>query len=194
MTKFQTPNNHQFINHPITKPFGHWFIGDWSLFGDWNVVFGNSTTVLRRFCGSVVWSSQGFTILEIMVASVIAGVVALGTLTSFVTAGRIMAGQNNLAISEATMYTQDSMEYFRSNIACQAPWFDPNCTYIGPLGWTDVNALLPNAATGGSESILGTTAKRCYLITPNDCGGGPNSCYSVEVRVCWNNALVNCPC
>ena len=141
-----------------------------------------------------VASQHGFTIMEIMVASIIATVVAAGTLTSFVTAGRIMAAQSNLSVAEANTYAQDSVEYFRNNIACQAPWFDGNCNYVGPAGWVSDN--LPNAPGGGSESVLGTTAKRCYRVQPVAAGAcaTANGCYSVEVRVCWNNALVNCPC
>ena len=135
---------------------------------------------------------RGFTILEVLVASVIGTVVAAGTLMSFVTAGRIMAVQENLSIAEATTYGQESMEHFRNHIACQPPWFDVTCNYVGPAGW--VRDDLPNAPGGGSESILATTARRCYRVVPANCGSGANSCYSVDVRVCWNNALANCPC
>ncbi|MBI4342303.1 MAG: type II secretion system protein [Candidatus Omnitrophica bacterium] len=137
-------------------------------------------------------SERGFTILEIMVASVIAGTVAAGTLMSFVAAGQMIAVQKNLSVAEATTYSQDSMEHFRNHIACQPPWFDVNCNYIGPAGW--VADSLPPTPSGGSESILSTTARRCYRVTPSNCGSGPNSCFAVEVRVCWNNDLVNCPC
>ena len=139
------------------------------------------------------WTSdQGFTLLEVMVASVIAGVVAAGTLVSFVAAGRMMAVQDNVSVEEATTYGQESLEHFRNHIACEPPWFNAACSYVGPVGWTA--DPLPNPAGGGSESILKTVAKRCYLVTPSDCGDGPSSCYSVDVRVCWNNDLGNCPC
>ena len=135
---------------------------------------------------------RGFTILEVMIASVIAGVVAAGTLMSFVAAGRMMDVRNNMSTVEATTLGQDSMEHFRNHIACQPPWFDVNCTYIWPAGWF----LDPFIGGGGSESILGAAARRCYQVTSNDCGTGiPNSCFIVDVRVCWTGDLVGaCPC
>ncbi|MBI4342015.1 MAG: hypothetical protein HY599_01465 [Candidatus Omnitrophica bacterium] len=43
MTKCQTPNNHQWTNHQITKQvFDDWDIGDWCLFGSWILMFGDS--------------------------------------------------------------------------------------------------------------------------------------------------------
>ena len=144
------------------------------------------------FGHSRLGSNRGFTILEVLVASVIGGVVAAGTLMSFVTAGRIMAVQKNLSVAEATTFGQESMEHFRNHIACMPPWFDVNCAYVGPAGWAA--DPLPPAPGGGTESILNTVARRCYRVNQADCGSGLGGCFAVDVAVCWNNNLAACPC
>ena len=136
-------------------------------------------------------SARGFTILETMVASVIGGVVAVGTLMSFVAAGRIMQTQDNMAVAEASAMAQETVERFRNNIACDGFWFDASCNYIGPAGWTA--DPLPPAPSGGSESILNSVSQRCYRVNPADCGGGLGSCFTVDVTVCWNSEPT-CPC
>ena len=138
-------------------------------------------------------SDRGFTILEVMVASVIAGVIAVGTMMSFVAAGRIMGVQDNMAVAEAAQFSQQSVEHFRNDIACQAPWFDAaTCAYVGPVNVWAADPL-PPAPSGGSESILQTVSQRCYRVNPSDCGGGPGSCFAVDVTVCWNSEPT-CPC
>ena len=134
----------------------------------------------------------GFTLVEVLVASVIASVVAGGTMASYVAASRMMRAQSNPASAEAAGYAQDTVERFRNSVACDnAAWFTPaTCTMALPAGW-QVDAL-PGA--GGTDSILNTGARRCVRFTPQDCDGvgGADDCIQVDVQVCWNGAA--CPC
>ncbi|MBI3330930.1 MAG: prepilin-type N-terminal cleavage/methylation domain-containing protein [Candidatus Omnitrophica bacterium] len=138
---------------------------------------------------------QGFTLAEVLVASVITAVVAGGTATAFVAAARMTRAQSNPGTAEASVYARQTAERFRNRMACDDPWFDAACQPTNiPSGW---NAdPLPSPTAAGSESVLKTGARRCYRITPQECDGAPPSgdCLGVEVRVCWNNDFTNCPC
>ena len=136
----------------------------------------------------------GFSLLEVLVASVITLVVVVGTAAAFVTAARMTRAQSNTGNIEAAGYARETVERFRNMIACDSPWFDPaTCAPTSiPAGWQP--DPLPGAA--GSESILATGMLRCYRVTQQDCDGvgGVGDCLAVEARVCWNNDLANCPC
>ena len=134
-------------------------------------------------------------------ASVIASVVAAGTLAAFVSAARITQRQNSPEHAEASGYAQQTLERIRNAVAAIAPpvttWFQDNATGM----WIDD----PLPGGGGTESIQGHGAKRCYLVTPQDCDndGTPadptanppaeEDCYSVSVQVCWRD-LGTCQC
>ena len=139
-------------------------------------------------------NAKGFTLIEVMIASLIATVVAAGTLMANVTAARIVRAESHTMYAEASAYAQQTTEQFRNMVACgegqPGEWFDiATCNPIGvPLGWT--NDALP---AGGSESLTQyPNAKRCYRVTPTNCSG-VNDCLQVEVSVCWND-LTGCPC
>jgi len=150
----------------------------------------------RRLAGAQ--SEGGFTMVEVLVASVLASVVAGGTMMAFITAARISHEQSSPSIAEAGGYAQETVERFRNRVAAsqaQDPAFGDNwLTTTAGAGWT--NDPLPPPASGGTESILGmgTGAKRCYRLTAADCDGVPgNDCYALEVKVCWKD-LTGCPC
>ena len=136
--------------------------------------------------------ARGFTLVEVLVASVIASVVAGGTLASYVAAARMMRAQSNPASGEAAGYAQDTIERYRNSVACDnAAWFNPaNCAPALPAGWQA--DLLPGG--GGTDSILNTGARRCFRLTPQNCDTNPadNDCIQIDVQVCWNGAP--CPC
>jgi hypothetical protein len=44
ITKSQSPNNHQYPSTNHQTWFGDSVIGDWNLFGAWNLVFGDLQT------------------------------------------------------------------------------------------------------------------------------------------------------
>ena len=132
---------------------------------------------------------RGFTLIEVIIASLITSVVAAGTFMAFVAAARMTRVQNNPQNAEAADYAQQTIERFRSNIACSPPWFDASCNFIGQAKWQD--DLLPGNA--GTDSIVNTpTPGRRYCVKPAplvDCAAG--DCYSIQVKVCWNGTA--CP-
>ena len=139
--------------------------------------------------------NEGFSLMEVIMASVIATVFTGGTMAAFVTAARITRAQGNTGTLEAAGYARETVERFRSMVACDSPWFDAACNPTGIPGpgvW--VSDPLPVAA--GSESLLASGMKRCYQVTQQDCDEDlvPGDCLAIETRVCWNNDFVNCPC
>ncbi len=148
---------------------------------------------------------RGFTLIEVMIASVITSLVAAGTFMAFVAAARMNREQNNPQAAEAAGYAQQTIERFRSLIACSpadipaSPWFDPNCNATLPVGWQN-DALPPGGPGAGSESLLNTpNPLRRYCVTAADCDGvgGVGDCYSIQVKVCWKGIVcpaVGAPC
>lgn len=140
---------------------------------------------------------RGVTLIEVLVASAVAAVVAFGTATTFVTTARMMRAQSNPGTVEAGGFARETAERFRTNIACDGGWFtaDLACapTAALPAAWT--SDPLP-APAPGADSILTTGARRCYRVTSQECdGAGPaGDCLAVQVNVCWNNDFANCPC
>ncbi len=149
----------------------------------------------------------GFTLAEVLVASVIAAVIAGGTMMAFVAADKMMRTRTNPALAEAAAYGQQTMERYRNKIRCgpaEIPdlpdWFDTvTCAPTAnlPTTWTN-DPITTQVGNTGSESIskLGGL-KRCYQVVQNKkCGTGDPlvaDCYSLEARVCWDNDAV-CPC
>lgn len=141
--------------------------------------------------------AAGFSLIEVMMASVITSLVAAGTFMSFVAAARMTQAKNNPQNAEAADYAQQTIERFRSKIACKQPadptaqWFDANCAATLPVGWQDD----PLPGGGGTESILaipGAPPARRYCVSPTnplDCAAG--DCYTIQVRICWNGTA--CP-
>jgi len=133
----------------------------------------------------------GFTLMEVMAASVIVAVVAGGTMMSLVAAARMTASQDHLTHAEASALAQESIEKFRNDgvDAMNPMWLADQV----PLGW-QADSIVVGA--GGSESKLDLgTAKRCYRVVEADCDGvgGVGDCYGMQSRVCWND-VADCPC
>ncbi|GEM_PF-863947 len=136
----------------------------------------------------------GFTLIEVVVAALIASIVAAGTLMAFITAARMSARQGSPAYAEASGYAQQTLERIRNAVAADDAWFQTQAA-VG----TWIADALPGG--GGSESIQALPAKRCYLVTPQDCDNdgavasppAEQDCYSVSVQVCWRD-LAGCLC
>ena len=140
---------------------------------------------------------RGFTITEVLIASLIAAVVAGGTMMSFVTAARITRAKSNVGTAEASNYARETAEKYRNYIACDSPWF--NATTCAPTGglpttWQE-DALPAPDPLANSESILIGGASRRFCVTAKDCDGGgvggPGNCYAIQVKVCWGGSA--CP-
>ena len=132
-----------------------------------------------------------------MLASVITSVVAAGTMMSLVAAARMQADPNAPQTVEAADFAQQTIERFRSNIACRQPgdptgWFDATCAATLPVGWQDD----PIPAGAATESILPAERRYCVQPTPPaECAAG--NCYTIQVQVCWNGApcpAIGAPC
>lgn len=146
--------------------------------------------------------SAGFTLTEVLIAAVIGAVVAWGTATAFLAAGRMLKEQNVSAFAEASAYAQQTLERHRNEIACNpagtpGEWFDANCVYVGPTTWQDdpFTDADGNPYAGGTESIFSNApppgVQRRYCATPFNCAGAAGDCLKVQVRVCWNGTA--CP-
>ena len=106
-----------------------------------------------------------------------------GVMTMAATATRVTRTHNTQTSAEAVGYARQTLERFRNRIAADSPWI----TGGPPVGWQD--DPLPNMPQL-PPSILSAGAARKYRVTPQDCDGvgGPGDCFSVEVKVCWNQA------
>ncbi len=145
-------------------------------------------TRLRGFGISANYS-KGFTLIEVLISSVIATTVAGGTMMAFVTAARIVGRGDSAAMLEASALAGDMLEDIRNQVAADSTWFADRVN----LGWCDA-PLPPSTST---ESVLGPPdAERRYRVVRVDCTGDgdtndPQDCFSVDVRVCWNGT--ECP-
>ena len=128
-------------------------------------------------------------------ASVIASVAAGGAMSAIVAASKMSATRNNPTWTEVSVSAQQTVEQFRSQVACDtnSGWFDPaTCAMVPanlPQSWTTM------ALPGGGPGTLANDfpgAKRCYRISPANCQG-VNDCLQVDVQVCWND-LAACQC
>ncbi len=140
-------------------------------------------------------AQRGFTLVEVLAASLIASVVAGGTLMAFATAARISRQQSSTAAAEATGYAQRFLEGIYNKVTqdSSGTWLGLNATST----WID--APITDAEwfskTGGSDSIR-QGAKRCYRVTNEvHCHQttGPD-CYAVNVAVCWDKLDQPRPC
>ena len=146
-------------------------------------------------------TTKGFTLLEVLAASLVASVVAGGTMMAFVTAARIGRFKNTANYAEAATLAQETFENFRNRVAADDTFFataaNPGATAIpNNNGWI----ADPILGVRGDFSIVETTAKRCYRVRPAECDGttgiAPQSgdCYAMAVQVCWNNEQLACNC
>lgn len=134
---------------------------------------------------------QGLTLVEVVIASLVASIVAGGTMMAFVASTRMTTSQDLMTNAEASALAQEAVEQFRNRVAADDTWLADQAALTTNNGWV----AEPLPATGGTESKLNVGAKRCYRVRAADCDGvgGAGDCYAVQSRVCWNN-VSNCPC
>ncbi len=119
---------------------------------------------------------HGMTFIEIVVASILAALVAGGTLLAFVTAVRISHGSN--LTDEAASLAQQTIDRFRSKIACDDSWYtSATCTANPPTGSISDN--------DPAISLPGGT--RQYTVAQADCDGDGSvgDCLLMNVTVTW---------
>ena len=135
---------------------------------------------------------RGFTLIEVVVGSVISAMVVGGTMAAFVAAGRMLRQSDSGAVAEATGFAEQTLERLRNMIACDSAWFQAPCAPNLPAGQVADPLVTADGRpyTGGTESILGQgPVRRCYQVTP-DCNG---NCFRVNVNICWGD-LATCTC
>ena len=134
----------------------------------------------------------GITLLEVLVAAVIATVVVGGAMTAFLSATKVSKVSSEEAGSAA--YAQQTIERFRNKIACRQStelatdtWFDSACAPAVPS-----TALSPSWETDGDLSGSGLPgATRQYQVVAVDCNGdsdasdGIDDCLQVTSKVHW---------
>ena len=144
---------------------------------------------------------HGFTFIELLMASIVATVIAGGTMAAFVTAAKITREQDVGAYAEAGGYVVQTAEQFRNMVGCSQgelnAWFDqsPACAPTGNIPSTWTTAPLPPGG-GTTETIQNNNAVRKYCVVPDDCDGvgGVGDCLRVYVRVCWDRSTPGaCP-
>ena len=142
---------------------------------------------MRRGC-------SGFTLLEIIAASLIATIVAAGTLSAYVTAARMQQQGGGPGHAEATALSQQLLEAMRNQVAEDSMFFLPpaNGGALG-AGWQQGNTVVTLPAPGSSESILNRPARWCYRLDLADPACISNCLVQVQTKVCWND-LTACPC
>ncbi len=129
---------------------------------------------------------RGFSLMEILMATLLAAVVAAGMMAALVASTRITHKQNASTMSEAGGQSQELMEGIRTKVGADAVGdFLAN----GSGAWTNYGF----GADKGQESSLavsGQEASGQYKVQPADCDGDGNvgDCYAVTVRACWDGS------
>lgn len=128
--------------------------------------------------------------IEVLAASMVAAVVAGGTMMAFVAAARMSRVQDGPGTAEASGYAQQTLEQFRNQVATDSTFLS---TRAGPTWWK--HALPAAASTQSILNMGGVVARRCYRVTAEDCDGvgGAGDCYAMQAKVCWKT-LAGCPC
>ena len=129
---------------------------------------------------------RGFSLIEIIAASVIGALVAGGTMTAFVMTVRF--SQKAGSHTEAAQLAQQTLEKFRDRVACRKAgqtqndaWYDEtNCAADAPAGST--GDPIP-----GSSVLSRFGGARTYKVEPADCDGDGSAgdCVKVVTKVTW---------
>lgn len=112
-------------------------------------------------------NARALSLVEIVAALVIGGVVTVGTLTALTAAVRIMNAVGVEADPEADQLAQQTLERYRNRIACDDPWFAGGAT----------PCTLLNNPTEGDDPVPSpsTATSRTYALTPGLDGPDPDS-------------------
>ena len=147
-------------------------------------------------------TNGGFTLLEVLIASLVIAIVVVGTMSAFIVASRILGTQNSSVYAEASACAQQKLEKFRNHVAAAvAGASDTFLEDHAPLGWQiDGSDDLSDcgSSNNSSISIRDTTSPpvRKFCVKRGDCNGngilaGVGSppevdCYALLTKVCWN--------
>ena len=140
---------------------------------------------------------RGITLIEILVAAVIAAVVVGGTMTAFLSATKVSKISSEEVGSAAD--AQQTIERVRNKSACRQStelatdtWFDSACAPAAPSGLKDDGDTSGSSDISVSSKIPGAT--RQYEVVAADCNGnglttdGIDDCLQVTSTVHWTPA------
>ncbi len=119
------------------------------------------------------------TLVEVIAAAVISSLVAGGALAALTTAVRL--AQHSSERMQVGQLAQQTLEKFRNHVACDDPWYGPNCAPVS-FPWT------LDDPSPGTPSYPSYVTSRQYKVTPGgDIDGDGIADYSeVQVKVTWN--------
>lgn len=144
-----------------------------------------------------ITQNQGLTLIEIVIASIIGGLIAAGTMQAFIAAIRIsrLGSQN----SQVAFLAQETIERLRNNIACDnAGWFNPaDCdqgvTQVAvddtPAGVSGLNwrrfSVVPDNNTASLDLDGDGTIEPSEPANVETIGAGQTDYFVVTVNVDW---------
>lgn len=131
-------------------------------------------------------ANRGFTLLEVLVGSVIFTVMVGGMALAFATAMQLV--NKAPRDTEALLLAHQTIERYRNKVACRQPgetpadtWFTGACAPDAPAGWTSDPVPAGAASTVGGQNPL-----RQYQVTPTDIDrDGQTDYVVVKVTMRW---------
>lgn len=133
-------------------------------------------------------SRRGVTIMEVIVASVLASFLAIGVMMAFMASTKGTGRASTRG--QAMFYVEQTLEGYRNHIACRQgneakgdSWYNTNCKADPPTGW--VAEAMPTDA----DVVKFPNATRQYKAEPADCDGvnGTGDCMKLTVKVSWDS-------
>ena len=125
--------------------------------------------------------SQGLTLVEVVVASLLLALIAGGTMLAI--AASVKHGRSSLDVVDAIELAQQTAERLRNHVACDDAWFNPSCTAVN-VSQTD-DPISPDHPI----KKIDPGAHRFYTEVPWDCVAnlsvppGTYNCSKLEVTV-----------
>lgn len=142
---------------------------------------------------SMRFSESGFSLAEVLIASVLITVVAAGTMASLIASAKMTHDVNASTMAEAGGQASQILETMRSRVAADDTFF---ADHAGMDNWTYASLGQPNQGPNGNYpggsplSTLNQDAMRKYRVFQQDCDGDGKTgdCYSVAVEQCWDGS------
>ena len=138
-----------------------------------------------RLLHPVVTRTTGFTLIEVLAASIVLALLAAGTLLAFLAATKISAQSHQNA--EAAYLAQQTLERYRNQIACDSHDFDGVPEPAEEWVDDDCNSVANFTKIDGGQPPPGYT-QRDYQVQAQDCtGDNVNDCFLVTATISWQS-------
>ena len=140
------------------------------------LICGHPRSPHPQSSASLMGAEGGVTLIEVLIAALVMGVVAGGMLITFLLVSRL--SQGSAPVDRAGLLAQQTLERFRNRIACDDAWFDPATPAC------DATALPP---ANTDDPLPGGTGMsgRFYTITSSDCDGDgiAGDCFLMAAKI-----------